>query len=555
VPPPVVDPCCPPWNSGRLEDMLFYIGSGGIAAPYTLQFQPSSAFEAQIQAYINYLNVLNPAINTIIIPFRLNEAGNGSVPTGGSMVGQIHFVGWAAGGNGSPSIGPVNFFTLQNEPMQVNLWYRVHTGIYLNDREQFFPSQCNDNHVDVRIQVQHGPGAAHPVLQIRKPDGRIVEKALTPAATTGSRVAPAAPPPTSASPSLTPPTTELAPAEAAAPYGKVLAVSGDTAAVTGTVGGTAVVFVFVRSAGAWTEQARIFDPAPAATASAFGGALGLSGDTLAVGAGSLTAPIGSVYVYERSAGVWLLSTQLQPPRAVGLGFGTALALAGETLVVGAPGSAAGSASGAAYVYARDGAAWRRQAVLTAASPAPGDRFGRAVAAAHQHVLAGGSGFAEIFDLVSATWQRTAVLPGSGAGSGFGDSAAASDETLAVGDPASQRVSLFIHTGAGWLHQADIIPPDAQAGGFGSAISLSQDALLVGAPGSSHGETAASGAAYLFVRARHRWLLKGSFGRALSAGGEGFGGAVAVSLPTALVGSTGGSPVPTSAWLLEGLDNP
>jgi len=178
-PPPMVDPCCPPWNSGRLEDMLFYVGSGGIGAPFTLQFQPSSSFEGQIQAYINYLNTLNPAINSIIIAFRLNDAGTGSVPTGGPMVGLAHFVAWSAGGNGSPSNGPVNFFTLLDEPMQVNRWYRVHTGIFLNDQEQFFPKGCADNHVDIRIQVQHGPGAADPVLQIFQPDGRIIEKALS----------------------------------------------------------------------------------------------------------------------------------------------------------------------------------------------------------------------------------------------------------------------------------------------------------------------------------------------------------------------------------------
>lgn len=183
--PPAVDPCCPPWNSGMLADMLFYKGSGSIAAPYTLQFQPTDAFEAQIQAYLNYLNILNPAINSIVIHFRLNDAGTGSVPISGPMVGFNHFVAWGAGGGGVPINGPIEFFTLQNEPMQVNRWYRVHTGIFLNDNEQFFPAQCASNHVDVRIQVQGGPGSAGLVLQIRTPDGRIVEKALTIAATAG----------------------------------------------------------------------------------------------------------------------------------------------------------------------------------------------------------------------------------------------------------------------------------------------------------------------------------------------------------------------------------
>jgi hypothetical protein len=354
--------------------------------------------------------------------------------------------------------------------------------------------------------------------------------------------------------SPTPPVSQLTPIEAAVPYGKVVAVSGDTAAVTGLVAGQAVVFVFVRTAGAWAEQARILDPAPGmGSESAFGNALALSGDTLAVGAGAEAAPVSFVNVYVRAAGLWSLEAHLQPPRAAGLGFGTALALAGDSLVAGAPGSAAGAEAGAAYVYARQAGAWSRQAILTAQVPAPGDRFGRAVGVAHHHVVVGGEGFAEIFDLAGGAWRRAAVLHSSG--TSFGSAAAASLETVAVGDPEAQRVTLFIHGGGRWSHQADIAPPDAAAGEFGSAISLSQDALVIGAPGTSRRRAPASGAAYVFIRLVHRWLPGGTFGLAAPAAGERFGGAVAVSLHTALVGATGDTPAPSSAWLLDGLDNP
>jgi hypothetical protein len=356
--------------------------------------------------------------------------------------------------------------------------------------------------------------------------------------------------------SLQPPSSELRPVQAAVDYGTAVAISGDTAAATGRLSGRAVVFLFVRSATGWAQQARIADPAGADPSSAFGSALALSGDTLAIGAGSETAAAGSVYVYRRAAGIWALQAHLQPPpRAARLGFGAALALAGDEMVVGVPGSVAGTAAGAAHVYARSGGAWSRRAILTAASPAPGDRYGRAVGVAHQHVVVGAAGFAELFDLSDGAWKRAAVLHGSGAGAGFGSSAAASLETVAVGDPVSQSVSLFIHTRAGWFHQAEVVPPDVLAGEFGSVISLSQDALAVGAPGSSRPQVTASGAAYVFVRQQQRWQLDSAFGLAAPAAGERFGGAVAVSLDTALVGSTGGTLVPTSAWLLDGLDKP
>jgi hypothetical protein len=214
-------------------------------------------------------------------------------------------------------------------------------------------------------------------------------------------------------PSFLPPSSELTPVQSAAPYGLVVAISGDTAAVTGFIADRAVVFLFVRSAGAWAQQARIADPALAGPSSVFGSALALSGDTLAIGAGAESAPSSSVYVYVRSAGAWSLQAHLQPARAATLGFGTALALAGDTLVVGAPGSAAaGSPPGAAHVYTRTGGAWCRQAILGATSPAAADRYGRAVGVAHQHVVVGGTGFAEVFDLRDGTWQRSADRVGN-----------------------------------------------------------------------------------------------------------------------------------------------
>lgn len=174
-----VDPCCPPWNTARLEDMLFYQGSAGIAQPYTLIFQPTSLFRSQIQAYIDYLNAVNPSINTITIHFRLSDAGTGAVPVAGQQLGMDYFTSWSAGGGGQ-QLGDLNFFTLAKEPMQVNRWYRVHTDIFLNNGLRFFSETCVNQEIDVRIQVQRFKIATEgPVLQIRRADGRIIEKRLS----------------------------------------------------------------------------------------------------------------------------------------------------------------------------------------------------------------------------------------------------------------------------------------------------------------------------------------------------------------------------------------
>jgi hypothetical protein len=386
-----------------------------------------------------------------------------------------------------------------------------------------------------------------------------------PAAAAGGGLAPAGSVTAAAAgtPALALPSYALAPDVAAAPYGTAVAISGDTAAVTGRVGTRAVVFVFFRSSAGWAQQAALADPAGSDPASVFGNALAVSGDSLAIGAGSEEAAVSSVYVYTRAGGAWSLQSHLQPGRAAELGFGAALALDGDTLVVGVPGSRSSeysSAAGEAFVYVRAGAGWVRQAVLSAKSPASADRYGRSVAIAHQHVVVGGPGFAEIFEFAGPSWRRTAVFQGGGAGTAFGSTVAASGETVAVADPLNRTVSLFIHTAGGWFLQAEIAPPagSASTDEFGSAIALSQDALAVGAPGTAGGAAgrrADVGAVYVYLRLRHRWLLDGGFALSKPPAGERFGSAVAITLHAALVGSNTSSPVPTAAWVLDGLDHP
>jgi hypothetical protein len=172
---PLPDPCCPPWNTTMLKEMLVYSGSGGINAPYTLKFQPASIFSHQMQAYINYLNSINPAFTAITIQFRLHDGGTGSTPTMLGQIGNSYYETWNAGGSG-PVPTPA-FFSMPQETMNVNHWYVVHTGIYLENHQTYFPSKCNDNDVAVRVQVLGLKGEA-PKLQLRTPDGAIVERPM-----------------------------------------------------------------------------------------------------------------------------------------------------------------------------------------------------------------------------------------------------------------------------------------------------------------------------------------------------------------------------------------
>lgn len=124
-------------------------------------------------------------------------------------------------------------------------------------------------------------------------------------------------------------------------------------------------YVFTRSGGSWSEQARLTAPDPGAGAF-FGGSVGLAADgqTALIGSPRVdlhpgTGP-GAVYAFARSGGSWI-ETQKITAGASGDGFGRFLALAsdGQSALVGAPVTdcTAGAQCGAVYRLARKGGTW------------------------------------------------------------------------------------------------------------------------------------------------------------------------------------------------------
>lgn len=199
--------------------------------------------------------------------------------------------------------------------------------------------------------------------------------------------------------------------------GNTLAVGaqGESSAATGINGdqyqdpagpnNNGAVYVFTRGMNAWSQQAYVKAPYPAASA-AFGFVVALSsdGDTLAVGAGAAASAttgisagnVGAVHVFIRDSNVW---SQRANVRASNNGNnryfgGTAIALSGNgnMLAVGALGEdsvatnvggnqteSASDYSGAVYIFVRSVGAWSQQAHVKAANSGPGDSFGRSLA--------------------------------------------------------------------------------------------------------------------------------------------------------------------------------
>jgi hypothetical protein len=156
--PTPTNPCCPPSSRDQLADLLFYQGSGSISAPYTLKFQPTAAFKSKMQAYIDYLHTLNPAMQAITIDWKLYDQGTGTSPATppGPQVGVTARTTWSSPGTGNPVItGDPTFFSQPTAyPMVVGTWYRVQTAVHLENGQAFFPDLCTNNEIWVRIQVE-----------------------------------------------------------------------------------------------------------------------------------------------------------------------------------------------------------------------------------------------------------------------------------------------------------------------------------------------------------------------------------------------------------------
>ena len=243
------------------------------------------------------------------------------------------------------------------------------------------------------------------------------------------------------------------------------------------------------------------------------------------------------------------------PRGVGAQFGDAVALDGNTMVVGAryDGTTA-SQAGAAFVYVRSGTTWTQQAVLLASDGAVADKFGYSVAISGNTIVVGAfnddsplsnAGSAYVFVRSGTTWTQQQKLTASDAAADqeFGNAVAVIGDTIAVGEhfadlPSNSEagaVYIFRRTGTVWAQTQKLIPVGGVILGdhFGEAVAVSGDKLVVGAAGADIPETGA-GSVYVFVDTGGSYIQQDKLSIAGGKNGDSFGFSVAIS-GTTLVG--------------------
>ncbi len=305
-------------------------------------------------------------------------------------------------------------------------------------------------------------------------------------------------------------------------FGYSVAVSGDVVVVGARFDddlgqGSGSAYVYQRVGGQWVEQAKL-TASDGAAFDFFGYAVAVDGDTIVVGAPQGGGDWGKAYVFQRSGSIWTEQAKLvadDPLRRV-VGFGTAVAIVPDHIVVGAPYTEVSlQSTGSCYVFRRLGSAWQQEAALAPAVDVLQDRFGSSVAISGDLIGVGaseyliGPGAAYTFRHDGMAWQQEAKLTSASVSvqAQLGAAIAVDDQTLVVGAPDDNHPSgagsvlVFKRTGANWVEQPKLMASDTPSqAGFGSSVAVrGEDLAVVG----GH-------SAYLFKKAGEAWVEEAKY---------------------------------------------
>jgi hypothetical protein len=243
---------------------------------------------------------------------------------------------------------------------------------------------------------------------------------------------------------------------------------------------------------------------------------------------------GAAYVFVEAGSGWANMTETAELTAsdgvADAYFGNSVAIDGNTIVVGAPGTTIGGnpRQGSAYVFVEPAQGWTNMtqtAELAASDGYVGDNLGNSVSISNNTIAAGApyasvgsnyeQGAAYVFVQPANGWinmTQTAKLTASDGASGdilgvavniYGNTVAAgASEATVDGDPSAGAAYVFVESNNGWsdmTQTAKLTATDAAMDDyFGSAIDMTSNTIVVGAPSDF------SGAVYVFVQPPNGW---------------------------------------------------
>ena len=349
-------------------------------------------------------------------------------------------------------------------------------------------------------------------------------------------------------------------------FGRVVAVSGDTAIVAtfgednsnGNDAGAA--YVFVRSGGVWSQQQKLV-ASDGAAGDLFGFSVAIDGDTALIGAVSDDnnhgQGAGSAYIFTRSAGLWTEQQRIQASDgALNDGFGYSVSLIGDTAVISSVGDDNGGAqAGSVYVFIRNAGGWIQQQRIQATDAKAGANFGHSTSLSGDTILIGAwqdnagpsvAGAAYVFIKSNGVWiqQQKLTAPTAASHDFFGTAVSVNGDTAIVGAPSRDEggtdtgaAYVFTRNNGVWTHQHILHPLDPAAGDhFGSAVVLSNDAAIVGAYLKDGNGEIDVGAAYVFLKNDVLWTQQQKLIASDAAASDAFGLSLASNGNTVIVGA-------------------
>lgn len=211
--------------------------------------------------------------------------------------------------------------------------------------------------------------------------------------------------------------------------GRNLAFSGDTVVfgdefLKGILQGAGAIYVFERTEGVWSGATRLY--ASDQEQGHFGAALAIEGDTMLVGAdfdSGAATKAGSVYVLERQESGWVETAEVFPndPQDQ-MRFGASISFDRGRMLVGAPLTDRGDVedAGAAYLFGTDGTNWRQEAKLVPSNGHTEGQFGWSVHLDGRRALVSShakflnfEGFGHVFERIGDEWVEVARLEVAG----------------------------------------------------------------------------------------------------------------------------------------------
>lgn len=300
-------------------------------------------------------------------------------------------------------------------------------------------------------------------------------------------------------------------------FGASVAISGNIAVIGALNDGGGSAYVFDATTGGQLRKLVPDNPS-----SRFGGSMAVDGNIAIIGSLGFTntngISSGEVFVFDVATGSQLHKLLPNDPK-INQFFGTSMAIRGNTAIIGAFGDGDnGSQAGAAYLFDLSTGGQLRKLVPN--DPAAGDGFGSSVAITGNTALvaapihdagngAGRSGSVYIFDVTSGN-QLDKLTPNDGIVNGTfggnptvgGSSLAVSGNVVVVGadgddDNGDKSGSVYLFDLSTGNQIAKLMSDDGAAGdALGQSLAISGNTAIVGAFGNDDNGSR-SGSAYLF----------------------------------------------------------